>query len=169
MEVEVKLPAHFSVGVAEISPHGTEYDGPTFFFTLLDELKEELGNTEFLKYRRDILEAYSSRRLYGLFAGYDDAIVTLADFEWVMDTIGCKYLDKKGFRILPCFIVLNESLDKYEGGCEFIWTAKRSRNKNLARVLLNFFNVNSVENTFPEPAGFWSKYFKSVTRDKSLW
>jgi hypothetical protein len=161
MEVGLKIPKHYNTIATEISPRGVDFNGAKGFCTLIDELQAEVTEhpgTGFFHDRAALLQAYGEHRLYGLYVEYDDVM----DMHMVCeDPIFAKWNHDQQHMILPCFLVLKEKWDGCGSVCEFIWTAKRARNKGLANLLLRFFDVTSAENTLPATHDFWCKYFKS--------
>ena len=163
MACMLKLPDHYNTEIVDIDPRNTKrgFDPSAAFCSLLDELKTELEeepeNGGFYHNRSSLVQAYGENRMFGLCAYWSEDMLENKSFD---DPI---FVTNKHFmvhRMLPCFIVLETDEDDDElSVCSFVWTAKRARNKGIAKYLLDAFNVRSVKRPLPEAEAFWSKHF----------
>ena len=162
---ELDLPDQYDTQLVEIKPTNTErgFDPSAAFCSLLDELKVELEddpeNRGFYHNRSSLLNAYGGSRMYGLCAYWSEEMLEHQSFDdpIFVTTKHCMF-----HRMLPCFIILEKEWDGEPSTCEFIWTAKRARNKGMATYLLDFFDVRSVDRPLDDAEAFWAKYFASV-------
>jgi hypothetical protein len=163
------LPRHYAARIVEISPTERALCGPEAFCGLLDEmyaeLKEDPENGSFFHNRSSLLEAYGENRMYSIWAPWTEE---MHDNKSLDDPIFVKKSHGMVHRVLPCFIVLDKEFDGNSSVCKYIWTAKRARNKGLAKELLDFFDVRSVDNPLPAAHAFWERYFEHVQAEVAL-
>jgi hypothetical protein len=159
------LPDHYHTEIVELNPTKTArgFDAAAAFFSLLDELKFEVEasphHSGFYHNRALLLKAYGEKRMYGLCAFWSEEMLEHRSFDdlvFVTNTYGMVH------RLLPCFIVLEKAYDGGDSVCTFLWTAKRARNKGMAKYLLDFFDVHSTDLPLPEAEAFWTKHFARV-------
>jgi hypothetical protein len=167
--VMLDLPEHYHAEIVEISPWGEDRCGPEAFCALLDEmyaeLKEDPENGSFFYNRSSLLKAYGEKRLYGLWVKWSEEMLEHKSFD---DPIFVKKHHGMVHRVLPCFIVLDKEFDCNSSVCHYLWTAKRARNKGMAKEMLDFFDVRSVDNPLPEAQVFWERYFEHVQAEVAL-
>lgn len=168
MIAELDLPDHYNAEIIQIMPTNKErsFDSAAAFFSLLDELKVELeassDNTGFFHNRSSLLKAYGENRMYGLCAHWSEEMLEHKSFT---DPIFVTNKYCMIHRMLPCFIVLEKEWDGGPSVCTFLWTAERARNKGMAKHMLDFFDVRSVDQPLPEAAAFWDHWFALVQAD----
>jgi hypothetical protein len=163
------LPKHYAARIVAISPTGRTLCGSEAFCGLLDEmyadLKENPDSASFFYNRSSLLEAYGEKRLYGLWVPWNEEMYEHKSFD---DPIFVKNTHGMVDRVLPCFIVLDKKWDGGTSVCHYLWTAKRARNKGMAKEMLDFFNVQSAYNPLPEAKAFWERYFEHVQAENAL-
>jgi hypothetical protein len=157
------LPEHYATKIVEINPTNTErgFDAAAVFFSILDELKEELeaspDHSGFYHNRTSLLKAYGEGRFYGLCAFWSEEMVEHKSFD---DPIFVRKKYGLIHRMLPCFIVLEKEWEWGEYSvCTFLWVAERARNKGMAKYMLDHFDVRSADLPLPEASTFWAKHF----------
>ena len=159
------LPDHYNTEIVELNPTNTArgFDAAAAFFSLLDELKEELeaspDHSGFYHNRASLLKAYGEGRFYGLCAFWSEEMLENKSFD---DPIFVTNKYCMIHRMMPCFIVLEKEWDGEISVCTFLWTAKRVRNRGMAKYLLDFFDVRSADLPLPEAEAFWAKHFARV-------
>ncbi|KAJ1465738.1 hypothetical protein T484DRAFT_1757204 [Baffinella frigidus] len=159
------LPGHYKTEIVVITPTNTarSFDAAAAFFSLLDELKVELeespDNEGFYHNRSSLLKAYGENRMYGLCAYWSKEMMEHKSLD---DPIFVTNKHNMIHRILPCFLVLEKEWDGEDSVCTHVWTAKRARNKGMAKYLLDTFDVRSADLPLPEAEAFWAKHFARV-------
>jgi hypothetical protein len=168
MIAELDLPDHYNTEITQIMPTNKErsFDAAAAFFSILDELKEELeaspDHSGFYHNRASLLKAYGEGRFYGLCAYWSEEMLehkSLDDPIFVTKKHGIVHC------MLPCFIVLEKEWDGGPSVCTFLWTAERARNKGMAKYMLDFFDVRSADEPLPEAEAFWVHWFACVQAD----
>ena len=111
MIAELDLPDHYNTEITQIMPTNKErsFDAAAVFFSILDELKEELeaspDHSGFYHNRASLLKAYGEKRMYGLCAYWSEEMLEHKSFD---DPIFVRKQYGLIHRMLPCFIVLEK-------------------------------------------------------------
>ena len=127
----------------------------------MDELRasqdDDPSNEKFFNNRCHLLLAYQEQRLFGLLVESTDEMES-RQRGGRDDAIFMKFSGVHTSRMLPCFAVI-EDREAEVKACDYVWTAKRARNKGIATYLLAELDIGVANGPLPEAVGFWEKFF----------